>query len=375
MSTTEPFSSTDDNILVSSFNTSDITLDNLTSASFEYVDLTTSAGPRQKTFMDYDIYKTADWLFRNSWKMTAPPGLLGNLLIITVTLKMKPFNSTSLFISSLAVIDLCVIVSRIAMKSVPLNSIMICQSMWYLYNAIPIFSNYVLLFWTIGRFIAVQFPLRVGELCTLKRTAVSIVAVGVFSFAVSIPWPVSLVLPPSGIGCAIHRDKKKFMYNVWFKVDSSIFIFIPMIIIFFCNIMIIYGLQQSTKRHQQMTKNEESRQKRDREQRNTTITLLYVSFAFLLLHTPLVIYNFMAISTTVLTDQKARATWKFINSFGLAMAELQNSINFYLYFLTGRRYRQVTLSLFGVCRKVPKATEKCPDSNTNMTQIISSMAS
>ena len=330
MSTTAPFSSTVDYFSDASLNTSDIILEDLTSASFEYMDVTTSAGPRQKTFIEYDIYKAADWLFKNSWKMTAPPGLLGNLVIIIVTLKMKPFNSTNLFISSLAVIDLCVIVSRIALKSVPFFSTSICQSMWYLYNAIPIFSNYILLFWTIERFIATQFPLRVGELCTLKRAAVSIVAVGVISFAVSITWPVNIVAPPTGKGCTIHKNKRKFMYNVWYKVDSSIFIFIPMIIIFFCNMMIIYRLQQSTKRHQRMTNYEESRQKRENEQRNTTITLLCVSFAFLLLHTPLAIYNFMKISVTVLTDAKARATWNFINSFGLTMAELQNNINFYL---------------------------------------------
>ena len=373
MSTTVSSFSADGNITDSLFNTPDIILENWTSSSLDYMDnVTESVVTRQKHVTEYDIYKTAIWLYRNSWKMTAPPGLLGNIIIIIITLKMKPFNSTSLFITSLAVVDLCIICVRIAMKSLPLYTTIICQSMLYLYNAIPMLSNYILLFWTVERFIAVQFPLRVGEICTVKRTVVSIVAIGVVSFAINIAWSVSYVAPPTGIGCAIQKDKREFVYKVWYKVDASIFIFIPMIIIFLCNITIIYRLQQSTKRHQQMTSNEESRQKREKEQRNTTITLLSVSFAFLILHTPLAIYNCMAMSAAILKDQEERATWNFVNSVGLTMAEFQNSINFYLYFLTGRRYRQVTFSLFVPCRKVPETQGKSPDTTTKTTTIHSS---
>ena len=203
-----------------------------------------------------------------------------------------------------------------------------------------------------------QFPLRVGELCTVKRTVVSIIAIGIVWFAVNIAWSVSYVAPPNGIGCSIHKDKRAFIYNIWYKLDALIFIFIPMVIILLCNIMIIYRLQQSTKRHQQMTNIEESRKKETPSRGNTTITLLSVSFAFLLLHTPLAIYNCMAMSAMVLTDQEARATWNFVNSAGLTMAKFQNSINFYLHFLTGRRYRQVMFSLFSACRKVPKTKWK-----------------
>ena len=87
MSTTVPSVSKDDNITDSMFYTPDIMLENWTSASLDYTNnLTDSIGIFQKYFTDYDIYKTAIWLYRNSWKMTAPPGLLGNVLIIIIAL-------------------------------------------------------------------------------------------------------------------------------------------------------------------------------------------------------------------------------------------------------------------------------------------------
>lgn len=303
-------------------------------------------------FWDYNIYKTGVWLLRNSWKIVTLPGLLGNLFIIIVTVKMTPFNSSRLFMISLAVVDFLTICFRIPFKTVvPRTTNMICDVMWYMYNALPMFSNYVLLLWTIERFIAVNFPLRLTEWCTIRRTVISVAAVGMFSFAVTVPWPVSIVLNPSGKGCIIDPDKTAFIYEVWYKADTSFFIFVPMVIIFLCNITIIYRLQQSTRRHQQMTNNKDAKQKREKEQRHTTVTLLVTSFAFVVLHTPLAVYNCLAMSMLVIRDSQAKATLRFLNSFGLTMAELQNSINFYLYFLTGRRYRHEMIRLFLPCIK------------------------
>ena len=122
---------------------------------------------RPKVVREYDIYIAADWIFFNIWKFVAPPGLLGNVLTVFVTLKMKPFNSTSIFMISMAVVDLLVICSRIALKTVQLDTTMLCKAMWYSYNALPLFSNYILILWRIGRFIAVQLSLRILELYTI----------------------------------------------------------------------------------------------------------------------------------------------------------------------------------------------------------------
>ena len=333
------------------------------------------SGAYVKPFYEYDIILTGRWIFRNGWKFVIPPGLFGNLMILLVTLKMKPFNSTSLFMISLAIVDFSVNCFRIPFKIIPrLESTASCQVMWYMYNVLPVYSNYILLFWTFERVIAVQFPLRASEWCTVKRTAIVVAAAGIFSFAIMFGYPLIFVYTSRpGNGCKYREDMTEFI-EIWFKIDSSFFAFIPMILISLSNVLIITRLRQSTKRHQQMTSSEESRKKREKEQRNTTITLTAVCFAFLVLHMPIAIYNIFSFSVNEITNQEEKANWTFLNMFGLSLMEVQNSVNFYLYFLTGRRYRQVTFNIIFPCRQKPLRVKQVAESTINTGVSVSSKA-
>ena len=294
--------------------------------------------PTSNHFMSTTFLSRDCVYFKMAGKITVPPDLFVSVTIIVATLKIKPFASTSVFMGSLALVDLSLNCFRIPFEVVWLESTAACRSMWYLYNALPMFSNYILLCWTLERVIAVQFPLRASQWCTVKRTAVLVTVTGIFSFCISVAWPISIVSSSGGLGCKLDEDKISFIYNVWNKVDSSLFIFIPMVLITLSNVLIIIRLQQSTKRHQQMTSSEESRKKREKEQRNITITLLVVSFTFLVLHTcmPIAVYNSFSLSRADMRRDGNIAKWYFLNFCGLALAELQNSVNFFLYFLTGR---------------------------------------
>ena len=331
--------------------TEDFTMTGNSASSFENsTGIMLTQGAYVKHFLDYDIIATGRWIFRNSWKFVVPPGLFGNMMIILAMLKMKPFNSTSLFMLALASVDLSVNIFRIPFNLVVhLYTTTSCKVMWYLYNVFPVYSNYILFFWTLERVIAVQFPLQAGEWCTLKRTAIVIIATGIFSFAIMLAYPIAYILGP--IGCTYSDDMLDFMLDVWYKIDSSIFIFIPMIVIFFSNVLIIIRLYQSTIRHRQMTSSEEGKKRRGKEQRNATITLVSVCVAFFLLHMPLAVYNLYSDKVFNTDDQESIANWGFVNMFGMSLMEVQNSVNFYLYFLTGRRYRQFTFSILLPCRK------------------------
>ena len=329
-----------------------IVTDNFTRSFENSTSIILTQGAYVKPYYEYDIIMTGRLIFRNSWKFVVPTGLFGNLMIIFATMKMKPFNSTSLFMLSLATVDLSVNIFRIPFKLiVNLYSTAACRVMWYLYNVFPVYSNYILFFWTLERVIAVQFPLRAGDWCTVRRTTIVVIATGIFSFAVMLPYPIAFVGRPTGVGCTYHHDMVDFMVDVWRKVDPSIFIFIPMIVIFFSNVLIIIRLYQSTKRHRQMTSSEVAKKRREKEQRNTTITLISVCVAFLLLHMPLAAYNLSLDTVLETNDQEKIANWLFVNMFGLSLMEVQNSVNFYLYFLTGRRYRRFTYTFLLPCRR------------------------
>ena len=236
--------------------------------SFENATTTVSSSAAYfKPFFEYEIFLTAKQLYNNGWKFTVPPGLFGNMIIILATLKMKPFNSTSLFMISLALVDLSTACIRIPIRELRFKNTVACQVIWYLYNALPMYSNYILLLWTLERVIAVQFPLQASAWCTMKRTAIVIATTGIFSFGINVAWPISFVSHSSRRSCTYSESVTDFMMNIWNKVDASFFIFIPMTAIILSNMIIITGLRQSTKRHQQMTSSNDARLKRERDQR------------------------------------------------------------------------------------------------------------
>ena len=334
---------------------------------------TIPSGASEKHFLEYGIAKQAMWLFFNSWKIISPPGILGNLIVLIVTIRMKPFNSSSLFMISLAAVDMTLVCGRIPFKELELETVAACKSLWYIFNVLPVYSNYILLFWTVERVIAVSFPLRVNEWCNLTNTTISIIGGGIFSALFCLPWALSHTKDTRSPYCSLEADWIDFLYNVWFIVDTTIFAFTPMGVIFFCNIVIIYKLNQSTKRHKKMTSSEEARKHREKEQRNTTITLLTVSFTFLILHTPIAVYQIFSFMRQE-SSQKERADWLFVNVIASSLMELQNSVNFYLYFLSGRKYREHTLSMILFWRKRKIAKGRQPVKSTGITNISESVS-
>ena len=125
---------------------------------------------------------------------------------------------------------------------------------------------------------------------------------------------------------------------------------IPMLAILFLNIGIICRLKASTKRHKTMTSSEEANKQREKIQRNMTISLLTISFAFIILHTPMAVHN-LASFARFETNEKERADWLLFNACSFMLFGSLNSVNFYLYFLSGRKNRQHTLALLCFWRR------------------------
>ena len=321
-----------------------------------------------KTAFDYDNGQMAMWIFDNNWKIVSPPGIIGNLIILIVTIRMKPFNSSSLFMVSLATVDMLLVCGRPGLREMDKYSDAACQSIWYIFNVLPVYSNYILLFWTLERFIAVQFPLRVNDWCTLRNTAFSITGAGVFAVLYCLPWLLSFENDPTSVFCQFRDHWQEFMFLVYFYMETAFLMLIPMLAILFLNIGIIYRLKASTKRHKTMTSSEEANKQREKVQRNMTISLLTVSFAFILLHTPMSVHN-LASFVHFETTEKERADWLLLNACSYMLFDAQNSVNFYLYFLSGRKYRQHTLALLCFWRRRSGMSDSRSERKTALTSM------
>ena len=86
-----------------------------------------------------------------------------------------------------------------------------------------------------------------------------------------------------------------------------------------------------------------------------TITLIAMSVAFLLLTLPLAVYMILdrTLSYDTVHDIRLRADSELAVSTGVVLWLTNLAINFYLYCLTGARYRAEFVKLFGCGRSAP----------------------
>ena len=88
---------------------------------------------------------------------------------------------------------------------------------------------------------------------------------------------------------------------------------------------------------------------RDKKLSSMTLTLIVTSVAFLLLTSPIVVYTiwYGTLAYEALNDVRMRATIHLASNAGLLLWYTNLGINFYLYCLTGARYRAEFVRLVG----------------------------
>ncbi|KAL8609454.1 hypothetical protein ACOMHN_037976 [Nucella lapillus] len=240
---------------------------------------------------------------------------------------------------------------------------------------------------TVDRFIVVKFPLKAQSLCTPKSAIKAMAALGLFSFALNFQIFFNARLGPSGsfadpLVCWYPDPEVDFfMRKIYTWIDASIYSFIPFISLFILNLLIIRQLKVSQKFSQQFTDSKigktntdlstsdvsttvagertkepgsistirKTKENRDGEKdsrkkattsTNITVMLLLVSFTFLLLTSPVVLVllykRYHWLPRTPAERARARLTHAFVDN----LMYTNHAINFLLYCISGRRFRQ-----------------------------------
>jgi hypothetical protein len=123
-----------------------------------------------RDFKEYTYYKALTNAFPYAPNI---PGMITNLLTIIVAANIKPRHTSEMYMITLGVADLSTVVTRCAYQSWSLNSdisLAGCIVPQYIVHVSLIYSNMILMSWTIERFIAVTFPMKLVTWCseTLK---------------------------------------------------------------------------------------------------------------------------------------------------------------------------------------------------------------
>ncbi|XP_076450409.1 uncharacterized protein LOC143286657 [Babylonia areolata] len=147
-----------------------------------------------------------------------------------------------------------------------------------------------------------------------------------------------------------------FIEEVFTYVDLMLYSVLPFTCLLIANSVLIWKLRASVREtRQKFTQghNSEQTEARQKMTQSVTLTVIFVSVAFIILTLPSalfhIIYYVAALMRSTSVYDRAEAT--LINAVTFSLMFTNNAVNFYLYCLTGRRFREEFLSVI-CCRSV-----------------------
>ena len=234
-----------------------------------------------------------------------------------------------------------------------------CSFLTYGVHATVYVSNLLILNMTFERFYSIIMPHKAASFNTIKRAKITIVCIVLFSVVFHIPhWFITgnigrlclrnLILNDGGIG--------EFYY--WFT--EIIHFFLPFILLLIMNSVIIHALRQRSKSNLGQGHNEEQASKIKSPDKQIFTILLLVTFGFLILTTPAKVLVFYMNIHKGITAYYHAGLYLFYQ-VGEKTYYTNHGINFFLYVMSGQKFRKDLVNLF----KCRNAT--CCDTGQNDT--------
>ena len=307
-------------------------------------------------------------------------GVFGNLVSMTIMFQRQNRQSSfSVYLGNLAMSDTCVLFGSayywviVEILRRPFTDIE-CKILTWALNTFQENGFYLILSVTLDRVVAVRFPFRAAGWCRARRATIVSVAVFTAISAYNIP---NLVFTKSDnvVMCIMCRfDQVICIVGV---LGTMVIMFaIPVVLLLSMNAVIIHAVCNSMKYRpghstdsRRETSNIESievdeistaqsfqsasvqavrrsRKELSSQDRNLISTLLFVSFTFLLLNAPPVARAVM--NHVIPTERTPRNRAFDVLSFHITnkLYFVNNACNFFLYCLSGSKFRRDFLRLF-----------------------------
>ncbi|KAF6775371.1 hypothetical protein AHF37_05025 [Paragonimus kellicotti] len=158
--------------------------------------------------------------------------------------------------------------------------------------------------------------------------------------------------------CSFGNDFA-FLRWLWTSIDATIYCYLPFILIFGCNIVIVRYVYVAQKRQYSI------RVHSDRKKLNTlvsdnsnsirqlTIMLLVISFAFLVTTVSIVVVKLLnqVLDLEHYGDIRSRSAFQLADTVAELLMYVNHAMNFYLFCATGKRFRSRLLFLISKCKR------------------------
>ena len=218
-----------------------------------------------------------------------------------------------------------------------------CKIIIYLVHISGTFAAYEITLMTLDKLIAIKFPHKSAFMCTARRakifSVINFIVVSIF-FLPNLDFSSSV-----GNGDCARYVKRGWYVTVYSYISLILSPVIPVASLFIMNGVIIKAVWESQRmRHTTQTRDRDSVKSTEVQ---LTIMLILVSSLFVILLLPFEVREIYYSIVSKAETPKQFATFVFVLDFTYELYNLNYGINFYLYFISGTKFRNDLRALFG----------------------------
>ena len=239
-------------------------------------------------------YQVAKVINNNNFHVLMAISLIGNGLSLFAVRRRMTTSTSCFYIANLAICDtLLIFITWITILSglYHLNQTSWeCKIISYLMNVAMFNSLWLVVLMTVERCIVVIWPLKISGWVNMKRgqDVVSILYILIAAFnSFYLVAIVSKLNSANTITCTLHESHMLFYKSIWSVLDVVFYAYVPQILIFILNIVIIIKLAKASKEQAEMR----NAVTLEQSQGQVTAMLLMVSITLLGLTCPYTIFH------------------------------------------------------------------------------------
>ena len=227
----------------------------------------------------------------------------------------------------------------------PPNKHWYCAIQMYTYFSAFLCSAYLLIVMTFERFYSIIRPHKAASFNTVKKARIIILSIFVFFFIYSTPF--LFIGEHNGFSCVHNRmARTHILGEIYYWITEIVLYYIPFLCLLTMNSVIIHTIRKRANDNLSRSAEGEGQNLKSKNAEKQIIrTLLLVTFVFLILNIPI---RSLVYYLTFFTGTTAEyfAGLHFFYQFGEKTYYTNHGINFFLYVITGQKFRSDLKNLF-----------------------------
>ena len=305
-------------------------------------------------------------------------GTAGNILsFITVTNKHCKKSSFTTYIAAFAIVDtvylLLVVLNSWLHFVFDINlqeiNTVTCKLFEFLLLVLGHSSSWLIASLTVERTFCTYFPHKVKTMCRPKTGYVVVGLILGFISALNIHELIGFEYQENQQGTNVTRcgfvnvRYKNFMMYYFSWIEFSLYFLLPVIVIITCNSATVIKIFRNSNTSGMARALDLNRKKRNR---HLLVITLLVSFTFLISISPVTLYSTLKPYLFEDADYffSSTQTEDIVSTIVYHLGFLNHAINFFLYILSGERFRKDLKAAF--CKKINHTSQ----GRTNISQIL-----